>query len=302
MQQRMTLAAVTRGKIEAPPRVLLFGPEGIGKSTFGAGAPDAIFLGAEDGTGELDVARLPQPQNWEDVLAAIALLEREQHEFKTVVIDTIDWVEPLIWAHCCVRDKESTIESYGYGKGYAVAVDEWRKLLAALERLRAARKMVIVLLAHSQIRTFKNPEGEDFDRYEMKLHTKASGLCKEWVDAVLFANYEQFAQKDTKTKRVRGIATGARLIYTGRTAAYDAKNRYSLPDTLPLGWSDFAAALGKGPAPAPALIAEIIRKAGEVPEPHRKTALGALERAAGDTTKLSQLNNWLNAKLAASAA
>lgn len=298
---RMTLASVARGKIQAAPRVLCYGPEGIGKSTLGAGAPGAIFLGAEDGTGQLDVARFPRPENWDDILGAIAVLEREPHDYKTLVIDTLDWVEPIIWAHVCERDKEKTIESYGYGRGYQVAIDEWRKLLAALERLRSSRKMTVVLLAHSQIRTFKNPEGEDFDRYELKLHAKAGGLCKEWVDAVLFANFETFAQKNEKTKRVKGISTGARLLYTARSAAYDAKNRYSLPDAMPLSWDDFAAGVAAGQVATPeALRAEAERKIGELGEsPAAEKARGALERAGDDASKLAQLNNWLNTKIGA---
>lgn len=297
---RMTLASVARGKIVSAPRALCYGPEGIGKSTFGAGAPSPIFLGAEDGTGQLDVSRFPQPETWDDILSAIAVLEREPHEYKTLVIDTLDWVEPIIWAHCCERDKEKTIESYGYGKGYQVAVDEWRRFLAALERLRSVRKMGVVLLAHSQIRTFKNPEGEDFDRYELKLHAKAGGICKEWVDAVLFANFETFAQKNEKTKRVKGISTGARLLYTARTAAYDAKNRYSLPESMSLSWDEFAAGVAAGQvAPVEALKAEAERKIGEVPPAVAEKARGALERAGDDAGKLAQLNNWLNTKIGA---
>lgn len=297
---RMTLASVARGKIVSAPRALCYGPEGIGKSTFGAGAPSPIFLGAEDGTGQLDVSRFPQPETWDDILSAIAVLEREPHEYKTLVIDTLDWVEPIIWAHCCERDKEKTIESYGYGKGYQVAVDEWRRFLSALERLRSVRKMGVVLLAHSQIRTFKNPEGEDFDRYELKLHAKAGGICKEWVDAVLFANFETFAQKNEKTKRVKGISTGARLLYTARTAAYDAKNRYSLPESMSLSWDEFAAGVAAGQvAPVEALKAEAERKIGEVPAAVAEKARGALERAGDDAGKLAQLNNWLNTKIGA---
>lgn len=297
---RMTLASVARGKIQSAPRALCYGPEGIGKSTFGAGAPSPIFLGAEDGTGQLDVSRFPQPETWDDILSAIAVLEREPHEYKTLVIDTLDWVEPIIWAHCCERDKEKTIESYGYGKGYQVAVDEWRRLLSALERLRSVRRMGVVLLAHSQIRTFKNPEGEDFDRYELKLHAKAGGICKEWVDAVLFANFETFAQKNEKTKRVKGISTGARLLYTARTAAYDAKNRYSLPESMSLSWDEFAAGVAAGQvAPVEALKAEAERKIGEVAPAVAEKARGALERAGDDAGKLAQLNNWLNTKIGA---
>ena len=262
--RRMSLANVVKGRIVKPMRILMFGVEGVGKSTFAANAPEPIFLGAEDGTSELDVARLPQPTTWDDALEALAELTRAEHGYKTLAIDTIDWLEPLCWAKVVDRanDKDiKTIEDFGYGKGYVAALDEWRVFLAALERLRAARGMHVVMLAHSWIKTFKNPEADDFDRYELKLHAKAGGLLKEWCDAVLFAQYETYANKDSKTKRVRGVSTGARIVQTRRTAAWDAKNRYDLPETLPLDWTAFADAVS---AHRPADLATVKGKLAEL--------------------------------------
>ena len=296
---RMTISSVLKGRREAPIRVLIFGIEGVGKSSFGADSPKPIFLGAEDGTAQLDVERFPTPETWQDVLDAVRVLETDTHDYRTLVIDTLDWAEPLLWKHICERDGKADIEEYGYGKGYAAALDEWRVFLGALERLRKVKGMHIVLIAHSWIRPFKNPEGEDFDRYELKLHAKAAGLIKEWADAVLFANHETLVAKDGKTKRTRGVDTGARLLFTERRAAYDAKNRYGLPPTLPLSWSDFEAAVqAHQPASAEALAAEVQRKATELGGDEGKAILAALERAAGDAQKLAYLNNRANAKLA----
>lgn len=295
---RMKLGAVVTGRIAKPIRVLLYGVEGIGKSTFGASAPGAIFLGAEDGTAELDVTRFPTPGTWVDVMDAVRTLENDPHEFQSLVVDTLDWVEPMLWAHICARDGQKDIEAYGYGKGYVAALDEWRVFLVALERLRASRGMHVVMLAHSSIRPFRNPEGDDFDRYELKLKPNAAGLLKEWNDAVLFANYQTFAEKDSKTKRVKGISTGARLIYTNRTAAYDAKNRYSLPDPIPLSWEDFhAAVFAHRPAAHGALIETINGKLDKLDKLDRARAQAAFTRAGVDSEKLAQLNDWINAKL-----
>ncbi len=295
---RMKLDSITKGKRALPTRILLYGVEGVGKSTFGANAPSPIFLGAEDGTSQLDVARFPNPEKWQDVLDAVHTLTMDSHAYETLVIDTLDWAEPLLWTHICARDNQANVESYGYGKGFSAALDEWRVFLAALERLRKAKPMHVILMAHSWIKPFKNPEGDDFDRYELKLNAKASGLLKEWADAVLFTNYETFAHKDAKTKRVRGVSNGARVIYTTRTAAYDAKNRYSLPETLPLSWADFATAMDTQQQADPtALLAEIERKAKLLGGDLEKQALAAIGRANGDATKLSQLNSWANSKL-----
>ena len=300
---RMTIASIRSGRIDAPIRTLLHGVEGVGKTTFGANAPHPIFLGAEDGTGHLDVKRFPQPEKWAHVREAIATLNAEPHGFETLVIDTLDWAEPLLWAYICERDNKRNVEDYGYGKGYVAALDEWRVMIADLERLRAAKRMQIVLLAHTWIKPFKNPEGDDFDRYEMKIHPKAAGLLKEWSDVVLFANYETFAHKDDRTKRVRGVSTGARLAYTTRSAAYDAKNRFDLPESFPLDWTEYAAAMATDQVADPAaLVAEIMRKAKELGGETGAKALALAAEHGGDASYLAKINNKLNARLAEQAA
>lgn len=296
--KRMSLTAVVKGKLEQPVRVLLYGVEGIGKSTFAAGAPAPIFLGPEDGTAQLDVTRFPAPESWVDVMEAVRVLTVEEHGYQTLVLDTLDWAEPLLWDFICKRDKHASIEDYGYGKGWNAAVDEWRVFVAALERLRKAKRMHLILLAHSWIKAFKDPESEGWDRHELKLNAKAGGLLKEWVDAVLFANYETVAHKDSKTKRVRGISTGARFIYTQHRAAYDAKNRYSLPDELPLNWDDFEAAVKTGQPADPALLtAEVERKAKVLGGKHEQHAKESLKSIKGDAARLAKLNDWLNFEL-----
>jgi hypothetical protein len=294
--KRMTLAALERGKKTKPIRVLLFGVEGIGKSTFGASAPTPVVIDAERGTDHLDVQRF-SVQAWPDVVEAVETLTVEPHDLKTLVIDTLDKVEGFLWDYICKRDKKKSIEDYGYSKGYIAALDEWRVFLASLERLRDAKGMHIVLLAHSWVKPFKNPEGDDFDRYELKLNPKAGGLLKEWCDAVLFANHETLVHKDDKTKRVRGIGTGARLIHATRTAAYDAKNRYSLPERLALDWDEFAVAAGIQQVADPKTLAEeIAQLAMDLPPELAKKATDAIARADGDATKLAKLLNWTKAQ------
>jgi hypothetical protein len=291
----MKLEAVQTGRLQRPKRVLLYGCEGIGKSTFAASAPRPIFIGAEDGTAQLDVARFPEPKTWSEAGEAIATLGTAAHDYRTVVLDTLDWIEPLCWAHVCEAAKKPDIEAFGYGKGYVAALDQWRLLLASLDRLRAARGMHIVLLAHSHIRTFRNPEGDDFDRYELKLNTKAAGLCKEWCDALLYAAYETLTH--TEDNRTRGVSTGARLIHTERRAAFDAKNRYDLPEKLPLSWADFEAAMTEGPAPAASLLTDIETARKRLTNGDEKRVPGLVKKAGKDPAKLAKLLDWLNAKI-----
>jgi len=288
------------GKIAKPIRALVWGTEGIGKSTFGANAPAPIFLGAEDGTSELDIARFAEPGTWQDAFDAIAELTNAQHDYQTLVIDTLDWLEPLCWTHVCATrpgtggKRVTDIEAYGYGKGYAAALDEWRRLLAALERLRSARGMHIVLLAHGWIKGFKNPDGDDYDRYELKLHPKAGGLLKEWCDAVLFANYETLTHESNG--RSKGLATGARVLHTQRRAAWDAKNRYDLPETLPLDWNAFMGAVQAhrpaDPARLKVKIAALLERASD---DVRARVTTALERVGDNAAELARIADKLAA-------
>lgn len=294
---RMTLAAVTRGKLTKPPRILLYATDGIGKSTFGSRTPDPIFLCAEDGTAGLDVARFPEPKTWLEVLAAVDELTATDHAYRTFVIDTLDWIEPLIHAHLCQVNGWKDIEAPGYGKGYVAALDQWRILLARLDVLRAKRGMIIVLLAHSTLRNFKNPGDADFDRYELKLNAKASAVLREWADAVLFANYETLAAKTDG--RVRGVSTGARFIYTSWRATWDAKNRYDLPEQLPLSWGELhAAILGGNAEQLDALAAECQALMDQVDGATREKARVYFDNNSDNPRALAQLADRLRAKVA----
>lgn len=272
--RRSMLAAVKSGRIEQPLRVLVYGPEGVGKSTFGSDAPSPVFLGAEDGTAQMDVSRLPQPERWSEVFDAIADLTEQKHPFETLVVDTVDWIEPLVWDHVIAEQnnpKIKSIEDFGYGKGYIAAVDEWRRFVTALDRLRHARGMHVVLLGHTQQRKQKNPAGDDWDRFTLKINERAGGLLKEWCDDVLFARHEFYTERtresrDGKDYTAKAQGTGERLLHTSWNAAYDAKNRHSLPDQIPLRWADFYALAQRATVEAKtSLNAELVELFAHVP-------------------------------------
>lgn len=297
--RRMTLSSVRTGTRPAPRRTQVAGVEGCGKSTFAADAPNPIFIAAEDGIRHLNVASFPEPQTFGDVMEAVRTLLEEDHDFKTLVIDTVDWIEPLIWSHLCNVHGWKSIEEPGYGKGYAVALDEWRKLLSELDRLRNAKGMEIILLAHVTIKTFSNPAGQDFSRYESKLNRSASALIREWTDANLFATFEEFTKKDGA--KVKGFSTGRRVLYTQRTAAWDAKNRFGLPDELPLSYEEFNAACeAAAPASADALRAEAVRLLTELaPDAEKRAQITAtIERAGTDATTLAKIVDRLRTLVA----
>ena len=231
------LANVKRGKQKVPRRVVMYAAEGVGKSTFAAGAPNPLFIGAEDGTNDLDIARMPSPKTWGEMLGALREIADTPNEYETIVIDPVNWLEPLVTAHV-VGTSGKSLQDWGggYGRGPAACLQEWRVFVSELERIWRSGKNV-VLLSHAQVKRFNDPDGSEFDRYEMAMLPAVAGLLKQWVDFVLFARHEAYA-KDKK-----GFSTGARLMHTAWTAAYDAKSRADIPGTLPLSWSAFQGAL-----------------------------------------------------------
>lgn len=287
------LQNVQKGKIKSPYKIVLYGLEGVGKSTFAGDAPSPIFMDVEGGTSELDVARFPQIKTFVEALEAIDELMVGEHEFKTFVLDTADWLEGLIWQHVCDEANVKSIEDIGYGKGYTAALEHWRTFLARLDTLRSKRGMHIIILAHSHIRSFRNPAGEDYERYELKLNPKASSIIKEWPSAVLFARYQTYTVTD-KQKRTRAVGDGSRVLSTEPRPAWDAKNRYGLPEEIELSWLEFEAATR---APSSVSTADLEELMGLVEEKHRVQARAAIERAGDDSRKLAQLADWLRGKI-----
>jgi hypothetical protein len=270
--RRPTLADVTKSGSGLPNRCILHGVEGVGKTSFGCCAPRPIFLMTQGETGLLtliDAGRAPETphfpecKSWQELLAAIEVLTLESHDFRTLVLDTLNGAERLCHEYVCRRDFDGRWGRDGftsYMAGYEVALGDWRAFLDALDHLRSHRRMSILLLGHTRISAFRNPEGPDYDRFALDLHHKTWSLTHKWADLVLFANF--VAHIDAKKSDAKGKAKGGsrRVIFTTRTAAWDAKNRHGLPEQIDAGgsaveaWTTFAAALqaSKQPQPLPA--------------------------------------------------
>ena len=242
----ITLAQLTRANKPKAPRLLIHGVAGVGKTTFAAQANKPVFIQTEDGLGTLAATNFPLSRTFEDVLGAISALYTEEHDFKTVVIDSVDWLEPLIWGKACRDNGWASIEDAGYGKGYVAALNLWRQYFEGLNALRDDRGMTVVQIAHTDIKRFDSPEHDPYDRYVVKLHARASALLQEHSDVVLFANYRISTVKADVgfNKKVnRAMGSGERVIHTAERPAFLAKNRYGLPETLPLDWPSFVEAM-----------------------------------------------------------
>jgi len=236
----MTLPALVIGKQKRPVRMVLYGIEGIGKSTFASLAPNPVFIATEDGTSQLDIARFPLAADWPMMLSNISALLKEAHDFKTLVLDSLDWAERLCIDYICQQKKINSIIDLPYGNGYMEVLKQFERLLKGLDGLYK-KDMHIILIAHAQIKTFNNPEYENYDRYQLKLYEKISALIKQWCDCLLFANYETFVTPAGEGFNKRHIAQsyGRRVLYTEHRAAFDAKNRYQLPAIMDLDAKKF---------------------------------------------------------------
>ena len=224
--------AIRRGKIPRPQKVVIYGPEGVGKSTLADQAPEPVFLDTEGGTHHLDVARLDAVTTWEEIIAAVTQLAKADHPFKTLVLDTADWLEKRLAEHLCRKSNKESIEDFGYGKGWVILTEEFARFLTSLDAL-TDRGMHVVFLAHSTVKKFEAPDqAGSYDRFELKLSKQNAPLLKEWADLVLFGNFvTKVAEKDNG--KMRGIGGKERVLFANHSAAYDAKNRHGLPDKLP---------------------------------------------------------------------
>jgi len=222
-----------------PQKIVVIGVQGIGKTTFGSTFENPILLPIEDGAHAVNVDAFPLATTYQDILDAMGDLYEKEHDFKTLVVDSLDWLEPLVWETTCrASEKYESIEAFGYQKGYLEADKWWRMLMGGFDSLRAKKGMHIVLLAHSEVKTVTPPDSDSYDRYQMRLHKRAFGLWTEWADVVSFLTYKIAIKKETKgfgTDRGRAIGTGDRVIYTAERPAWDAKNRWGLPDEIFIG-------------------------------------------------------------------
>lgn len=232
------LSQVTKGKVVEPIFGIVYGDEGVGKTTLGAGLPEVIFAGPE-AAKRFNVARLPAPKDFDELFMQIKELRDVDHQFKSLCIDSLDWIEYLLFDMVKKQHSSKSIEDTfgGYGKWVNGVSAIWKQLIDLLVELREKKKMHIMILSHYQIKKFDNPMTQlPYDRYMMKLsNEKHSALWREAVDFVLLATYDmQSYSSDKNAKKGRGLAGEARVVYSEKRASHDAKNRLGLPYKMPL--------------------------------------------------------------------
>lgn len=283
----LSLSNIKKSNRTFPPRIVLYGTEKIGKSTFGANAPDPVFIFTEDGRSadvnpdafEFDTER-STAKSFNEVIEALQALATQEHSYKTLVVDSLTFLEKLIWKHLCEKHGEDSINSnakgspFAWNRGYSLAMDEWKLFTNGLDYLRNNKNMAIILIAHCKQRVVSPPDREEYLQYCPDIHhcseklpgASALDYLNRWADAILFAEEEVFVQQtnDDKKKRHAGISTGQRVLHTTRKASHVAGNRFGLEPKIPFGKDDSWLNFQNG-------FAKYVAESKNLPAPETKT-------------------------------
>ena len=273
---------ITSGRVARPQKLVLYGVEGIGKTSLAAQTPDPLFIDTEGGTAHLDVRRTQKPQSWSELITLINEVAQTPDVCRTLVIDTADWAEQMAIDHICQKYKQPGLESFGYGKGYTFLAEEFSRMLSACDDVILSGKNVVIT-AHARQRRVELPdETGGFDVWGLKLSKQCAPLLKEWPDALLFINYKTYVvATDTNSHKAQG---GKRVIYTSHSPVWDAKNRHDLPEEMELRYENIAPIFGDAPAtPRSPVTAE-----SEQPSPKDTQPLAAVTPET-----LTTLREWM---------
>ena len=262
--------SITSGRIPGAKKIVIYGPEGIGKSTLASQFPDPVFIDTEDSTKDMNVKRLDKPFSWQMLLDEVRFIRDNPTLCKTLVLDTADWAEQMEIDDLLKTNQKNGIEDFGYGKGYTYSAERFGKLLNLLTEV-SERGVHIVMTAHAQLRKVELPEEMGaYDHWEMKTSKKVAPLIREWADAVLFLNYKVNVINIDNQGAAKGknkAQGGRRVIHTNHTPFWDAKNRYGMPDELPLEYESIAPLFAGQPLP----VTLPIEKEAEPPKPQPKS-------------------------------
>jgi len=243
---------IIKTRQDKPPRILIHADHGLGKSSLAAAAPNPIFIQTENGLENIDASAFPLCRSLADLKAQLDQVYLEDHDFKTLVIDSLDWTESLVFQHVCTEGGKDSISDFGYGTGYTNALELFGKIVKALNAIREERSMIIILTAHSQIKTYLNPMGSDWDKHQIKLREKNAELFLEWCDLVSFLHFQTYTKQEHNSSfsapKNKGVGGTERVLSCTPSAAYVSKNRYDIMADIPLpdpqtGWNNLVTAI-----------------------------------------------------------
>lgn len=238
---------IIEGTLSPPLKAVIYGPEGIGKSTLVSNAPNPLYIDTEDGTSRMNVRRV-RPKSWDELIAIIEEVAKTPGLCETLIIDTADWAEMMCIQDICTKYKVSGLESFGYGKGYTYVGEEMTRMLAACDKAVAAG-MNVVIIAHAKMRKQELPDEQGaFDRWELKVSKQSAPLLKEWPDLLLFLTYKTMVvTTESNSKKATG---GKRVMKTSHSPVWDAKNRFGLPDEMDMDFVGISHLFKSGSEPS----------------------------------------------------
>jgi hypothetical protein len=241
---------ILKTRTNKPPRILIHADHGIGKSSLAAAAPNPVFINTEDGLENIDTSALALCKDFDTIMMQLSEVYSQPHDFKTLVIDSLDWTETLINQHVCKDGNKKSISDFGYGAGFQAVLENFGRVVKAITAIREDRNMAIILIAHSQIKEYANPLGADYDRHCIKLREKNAELFLEWADLVGFMHFSVFTntKKDGFGETTKAIGGTDRVLSCAPSAAYVSKNRYGITNDISIpdpqtGWNNLMQAI-----------------------------------------------------------
>lgn len=290
------LASVQMGRQIGAQIHTIYGNNGVGKTTWAAAFPGALIIDLERGSNHLDVARIPASAvpDLAALKAALTELKETKHDFKTVVIDSIESLEGLINDSVCAEGKVDSIEKYGggYGKGYQRGREVMREIMTDLQGLQQ-KGLTSILVGHTQKIGHVDPaQNQNYDRITMRCNDKMAAIIRDLSDNVFYATFKVFTTNDGN--KTRAFGDGQRVMFTQWRPGYDAKNRLDLPLELPLSYDAFFEACAAKPeADSNQILSDIREMAEGVDENLRMKVIEQVEKNKANPTKLKEIKNRL---------
>jgi len=294
---------ISKGRKQRSPAVVVYGPDGVGKTGFGAFTPNPIFIEAERGSDAYDVDRFdPSPKSFDEIIKHTEYLLNNEHSYQTLIYDSLDWIESLLHKKIIAQYSAKNIAAAagGFGRGYLEAADRFRDLIELVDKLRDDKKMNVIFICHAQSKTFNDPEHQaTYERFGLKLDDRANAVFREYVDAVLFMNYQVFVKTEDGNAKGQAYGTGDRLIHVERKPGFDAKNRYGLHEPINYierqGWNDFFSQIKSvNTEPSEVILSRIASLLEFVPKDTLPKVHETIALAGNDSVKLMTIEKRLN--------